>query len=311
MRLPSSGAAAERLWAGLRAAVEAAYRPSAASARAGASGSRAMPRTHTITRDMLRPLRAQGEGLEALPALWAEVVEHSAKLASPWAMGHMDTAPHPAAALTDSVVSALNNNLLFREISPLASVPGWAAALRPSARARAQSVHTTRRGARRAARAAGARHTSARVREPARHGVARGWPAAALAKWPPTRAPRVVATCPQVVEEELILEFSTQLGLPAAASTQGVFTSGGSLANLTALFAAAGGYSATAPGREHVTVFMGDRGASAAARPAPSRHGAPAAGCSGPPRAWWCRPGRERGARAALPPVTTQKRLAF
>ncbi len=148
-----------------------------------------MPRAHTIGHGscrspdafVVRPVPEKGGGLDVLPELWAEIVEHSAKLASPWAMGHMDTAPHPAAALTDAVVSSLNNNLLFREISPLASV----------------------------------------------------------------------------VEEQLIEEFAIQLGLPR--STPGVWTSGGSLANLTALFAAAGGYRDDAPPRHQVAITMSDR----------------------------------------------------
>ncbi len=109
----------------------------------------------------------QGLGWDALPGLWDRIVEGGAKLASPWMIGHMDTAPHPAAALTEAVVAALNNNLLFRELSPFASR----------------------------------------------------------------------------IEELLIAEFAERLGLPG--ETQGIFCSGGSLANLTALFAALGGYRGT------------------------------------------------------------------
>jgi L-2,4-diaminobutyrate decarboxylase len=79
-------------------------------------------------------------------------------------MGHMDTAPHPAAAFTDALVSALNNNLLFRELSPLASR----------------------------------------------------------------------------VEERLVGDIGARLGL--SASWTGTLASGGSIANLTALFAAVGGF---------------------------------------------------------------------
>ena len=85
-------------------------------------------------------------------------------------------------ALTDALVSSLNNNLLFREISPLAST----------------------------------------------------------------------------VEEALIEEFATLLGLPP--TTRGIWASGGSLANLTAMFAAAGGYSENSPPRHEVTIVMGERG---------------------------------------------------
>lgn len=185
MRLPTDGPQASRVWAGLRHAVDAAYRPTAAAlprshtvvGHAGASSSRS-----AVDAFVVRPIPDKGAGIDILPEVWAEIVEHSAKLASPWAMGHMDTAPHPAAALTDAVVSSLNNNLLFREISPLASV----------------------------------------------------------------------------VEEQLIEEFATQLGLPR--STPGIWTSGGSLANLTALFAASGGYRDDAPSRHQVAIAMGDRG---------------------------------------------------
>ena len=47
----------------------------------------------------------EGLGMEALPALWTQITEGATKLASPWMLGHMDTAPHPAAALTDALVS--------------------------------------------------------------------------------------------------------------------------------------------------------------------------------------------------------------
>ena len=183
MRLPADATQASRLWTGLRGAVEAAYGPAAA----------AMPRAQGVTHGgvtgaaaagsafVVRPVPDQGVGLDALPGMWDEMVEHSARLASPWAMGHMDTAPHPAAALTDALVSSLNNNMLFREISPLASV----------------------------------------------------------------------------IEEQLIEEFASQLGLPLA--TPGIWASGGSLANLTGLFAAAGGYRDDAPSREQVAIVMSER----------------------------------------------------
>jgi len=67
------------------------------------------------------PIPDQGVGKAGLADLWGRIVEASAPLAAPGAMGHMDTAPHPAAALTDALVSALNNNLLFHELSPFAS----------------------------------------------------------------------------------------------------------------------------------------------------------------------------------------------
>ena len=61
-----------------------------------------------------------------------------------------------------------------------------------------------------------------------------------------------------VVEEALIEEFATLLGLPPP--TRGIWASGGRLANLRAMFAAAGGYSETAPPRHEVTIVMGERG---------------------------------------------------
>ena len=125
-----------------------------------------------------RALPARGRGLAALPALWAEIVAGSSHLAAPGMMGHMDSAPHPAAALTDALVSALNNNLLFRELSPLASR----------------------------------------------------------------------------LEESLLADLAPRFGYPA--NTPGIFCSGGSLANLTALFAACGGYKDPG-GRERCRLFVG------------------------------------------------------
>jgi len=110
------------------------------------------------------PIPDDGMGMHELPDLWRLVVDGSSRLASPWMMGHMDTAAHPAAVLTDALVSGLNNNLLFRELSPFASD----------------------------------------------------------------------------IEQALVAEFAARLGLPE--TTSGVFCSGGSLGNLTALFAACGGY---------------------------------------------------------------------
>ena len=144
-----------------------------ASLRGVYSAERPMPRQ--VPKAAAIPDR--GLGWDGLPGLWDQIVEGGAKLASPWMMGHMDTAPHPAAALTEAVVAALNNNLLFREISPFASE----------------------------------------------------------------------------IEELLIAEFAERLGLPD--TTQGIFSSGGSLANLTALFAALGGYRDTG-GRGEALLLM-------------------------------------------------------
>jgi glutamate/tyrosine decarboxylase-like PLP-dependent enzyme len=108
-----------------------------------------------------------GCGEEGLPDIWRSIVDLSAHPGSPLMSGHMDTAPHPAAALTQSLVAALNNNLLFRELSPLGSP----------------------------------------------------------------------------VEEYLIDFMKSRLNL--GSDWNGLFASGGSLANLTALFTALGGYSPT------------------------------------------------------------------
>ncbi len=123
---------------------------------------RPMPEREAVT--IAAGLPDEGLGIEALPALWEQIAAGGTKLASPWMLGHMDTAPHPAAALTDALVSALNNNLLFRELSPFASA----------------------------------------------------------------------------VEERLLADLAALLGL--APGTPGLFCSGGSLANLTGLFAACGGF---------------------------------------------------------------------
>ncbi len=128
---------------------------------------------------VLPDLPEEGRGHEALPELWSLVVAGSSRLASPLMMGHMDTAPHPVAALSDAVVSALNNNLLFRELSPIASQ----------------------------------------------------------------------------IEEALLALFIERLAL--GEDWAGTFASGGSLANLTALFAACGGF--TEPGgRDRVRVYVTD-----------------------------------------------------
>lgn len=73
------------------------------------------------TQPAISPLPEFGEGEEGLREVFEAVAAASAGLASANAAGHMDTAPHPAAAFCDALVSAVNNNLLFREISPLAS----------------------------------------------------------------------------------------------------------------------------------------------------------------------------------------------
>ncbi len=106
-----------------------------------------------------------GLGTEGLLGAWEQICDGSAQLGAPSMSGHMDTAPHPYAVLSQALVSAFNNNLLFRELSPFASR----------------------------------------------------------------------------VEENLIDAFKEHLGLDE--DWGGTWASGGSIANLTALFCAVGGYS--------------------------------------------------------------------
>ena len=120
----------------------------------------------------------EGREISAVVTLWREITGGSSHLASPFMMGHMDTAPHPVAAMTDALVSALNNNLLFRELSPLVSQ----------------------------------------------------------------------------VEEQLVDFFAETLGLAKGAT--GTFVSGGSLANLTALFAACGGYPEAGESRADIRLIL-------------------------------------------------------
>ena len=79
---------------------------------------------------------------------------------------------------------------------------------------------------------------------------------------------REISPMASQVEEMLTQELATQLGLPA--STSGVWCSGGSLANLTGMFAAAGGYSSCRPPRQGVTVFMGERSHASITKGTPS-----------------------------------------
>lgn len=64
---------------------------------------------------------SKGKGANALPKLWLQILSKSTRLDSPLMSGHMDTAPHPYAVMTQTIVSALNQNMLFRELSPMAS----------------------------------------------------------------------------------------------------------------------------------------------------------------------------------------------
>ena len=113
----------------------------------------------------LPPIPDTGRGEKSLHESWRLLLNESTRLATPYMSGHMDTAPHPYAALTQGLVSALNNNMLFRELSPIASR----------------------------------------------------------------------------IEENLIDDFIARLKL--GTNWSGTWASGGSVANLTALFCAAGGYS--------------------------------------------------------------------
>ena len=109
-------------------------------------------------------LPSYGAGIAGFEQQVEQILANSSRLAAADMMGHMDTAPHPVAAFGEAVVAALNNNLLFRELSPFASD----------------------------------------------------------------------------VEEFLIADIGDRLGLTD--QWHGTFVSGGSLANLTCLFAALGGF---------------------------------------------------------------------
>ena len=126
---------------------------------------------------VLEPLPAVGMGFDGFRRQMAQYSAASCGLASPAMIGHMDTAAHPLAAYSDAVVSALNNNLLFRELSPQASV----------------------------------------------------------------------------IEEHMLSELANRLGLHD--DWHGTFASGGSIANLTALFAATGGFDGVA-NRHKVALFV-------------------------------------------------------
>lgn len=122
-----------------------------------------------------------GRAAEKLPEIWQMIADGAAQLGTPFMSGHMDTAPHPYAALTSALVAALNNNLLFQELSPFASA----------------------------------------------------------------------------VEEAMIDHFISCLAL--GDGWTGTWASGGSIANLTALFAAVGGY-ARSVNREDVWLFLPESG---------------------------------------------------
>ena len=127
--------------------------------------------------------RISRSGLDpkALPELWTLIAEGATQLGSPLMSGHMDTAPHPYAVLTNTLVSALNNNMLFRELSPFSSA----------------------------------------------------------------------------VEEHVIAHFIDALQL--GQDWSGTWASGGSIANLTALFCAVGGYSEGSD-RQNVQLFVPESG---------------------------------------------------
>ncbi|WP_082143805.1 pyridoxal phosphate-dependent decarboxylase family protein [Nitratireductor soli] len=130
-----------------------------------------------------------GGGSGALSRVWGDIVDGAAQLGAPSMSGHMDTAPHPYAVLTQALVSAFNNNMLFRELSPFASN----------------------------------------------------------------------------VEETLIDFFIGKLGL--GADWAGTWASGGSLANLTALFCALGGYEDVSS-RSRIVLFLPESGHASLAKSA-------------------------------------------
>ncbi|MDX1973159.1 MAG: pyridoxal-dependent decarboxylase [Candidatus Sumerlaeia bacterium] len=113
---------------------------------------------------IVRPIAEAGLASSEFGSLWKQALDASTVLLSEEQFGHMDTFVHPVAAVSDALIGALNNNPLWREISPYASA----------------------------------------------------------------------------VEEYLVAEFRQRLGLDAEA--QGIFCSGGSLANLTGYFAGCGGF---------------------------------------------------------------------
>jgi len=65
----------------------------------------------------------EGKAVEDVGEHFKSIVRASANLSSPHSVAHMDTAPHPLCAMTDAVVSAVNNNLLFREVSFKEAMP--------------------------------------------------------------------------------------------------------------------------------------------------------------------------------------------
>ena len=85
MRLPT-GRRADRVWNGLRSAVDAAYAPTSPT---GPNGAGPLPVPSITSKDVTRPMPDEGGGLDARPEMWADMVYHSAKLSSPMAMGHM------------------------------------------------------------------------------------------------------------------------------------------------------------------------------------------------------------------------------
>ena len=137
------------------------------------------PHPFPLDQPTIAPLPEEGLGQAAVPDLWQAIAAGATHLSNPTMMGHMDTAPHPVAALTDALISALNNNLLFRELSPMASA----------------------------------------------------------------------------VEESLLRDFAQRVGY--GPKSRGLFCAGGSLANLTALFAALGGFKPTVS-RDRAELFLSD-----------------------------------------------------
>lgn len=131
--------------------------------------------------DALPDIPEHGPGAAEAPHLWTRLLNEATQLAAPGMSGHMDTAPHPIAVMTQGLLAALNNNMLFHELSPFASR----------------------------------------------------------------------------VEEALIDFFRSRLEL--GSDWDGTFASGGSMANLTALFAAVGGFSNTGS-REDVYLLLPESG---------------------------------------------------
>ncbi|HET8648927.1 MAG TPA: pyridoxal-dependent decarboxylase [Gemmatimonadales bacterium] len=82
----------------------------------------APPSVPELIRRFAEPLPLQGKPLEAIAERLArEVIPDSNHLTHPMYLGHQVSAPLPAAVWTESLISALNNSVAVREMSPAAT----------------------------------------------------------------------------------------------------------------------------------------------------------------------------------------------